>query len=97
MHRSLEYRSFDTKGDFNESAFNRVALVDREALRLNTTLILSANERFDYYLADSEVITFEIDAVGASDAEVILRDGGTLRRYRTAGGSHFGLMISCGN
>ncbi len=97
MRRSIEYRSSDRKSEREESELDRIVLTDKEARRLDTTMVLSVNEKFEYLLADSEVITFEIDAVEESDAEVVLQDGRATKRYAVKSGAHFGLMLSCGN
>lgn len=97
MRRVPEYRSSDRKSEREESALDRIVLTDKDARRLDTAMVLSANEKFEYLLADSEVITFEIDAVGGTDAEVVLFEQGATKRYAVKGGSHFGLMLSCGN
>lgn len=97
MRRGLEYRSSDRKSEREESALDRIVLADKDARRLDTEMVLSVNEKFEYLLADSEVITFEIDAIGGNDAEVVLYEQGSTKSYAVKSGAQFGLMLSCGN
>jgi hypothetical protein len=75
----------------------RRVLIDKDAVRLSKELVLSTNQKFDYLLADSEAITFQVDPVGEKDAEVIVHQGGESERYRIPAHSMLGLIVSIRN